>query len=102
MCYNNLYDNFAGPYCARFQIEERIVRMESMQQVSKQLIKGLPRRIALMLLDCGLIVLCYWLAVMLRFDSGDATAAWRYCAPWPDALIRPAHLYDRVLVRRTV
>ena len=72
MCYNNLYDNFAGPYCARFQIEERIVRMESMQQVSKQLIKGLPRRIALMLLDCGLIVLCYWLAVMLRFDSGDA------------------------------
>lgn len=25
-----------------------------------------------MLLDCGLIVLCYWLAVMLRFDSGDA------------------------------
>ena len=43
-----------------------------MQQVSKQLINGLPRRIALMLLDCGLIVLCYWLAVMLRFDSGDA------------------------------
>ena len=25
-----------------------------------------------MLLDCGLIVFCYWLAVMLRFDSGDA------------------------------
>ena len=45
--------------------------METMQQVSKQLIKGLPRRIALMLLDCGLIVLCYWLAVMLRFDSGE-------------------------------
>ena len=43
-----------------------------MQQDSKQIIKGLPRRIALMLLDCGLIVLCYWLAVMLRFDSGDA------------------------------
>ncbi len=43
-----------------------------MQQDSKQLIKGLPRRIALMLLDCGLIVVCYWLAVMLRFDSGDA------------------------------
>ena len=42
--------------------------MESMQQVSKQLIKGLPRRIALMLLDCGLIVLCYWLAVMLRLS----------------------------------
>ena len=31
-----------------------------MQQDSKQIIKGLPRRIALMLLDCGLIVLCYW------------------------------------------
>ena len=43
-----------------------------MQQDSKQIIKGLPRRIALMLLDCGLIVVCYWLAVMLRFDSGDA------------------------------
>ena len=27
-----------------------------MQQDSKQIIKGLPRRIALMLLDCGLIV----------------------------------------------
>ena len=65
MCYNSIYDNFAGPYCARFQIEERIVRMESMQQVSKQLINGLPRRIALMLLDCGLIVLCYWLALSL-------------------------------------
>lgn len=25
-----------------------------------------------MLLDCCLIVVCYWLAVMLRFDSGDA------------------------------
>lgn len=43
-----------------------------MQQDSKQLIKGLPRRILLMLLDCGLIVFCYWLAVMLRFDSGEA------------------------------
>ena len=43
-----------------------------MQQDSKQIIKGLPRRIALMLLDCGLIVVCSWLAVMLRFDSGDA------------------------------
>mgnify|MGYP000985430682 CR=1 FL=1 len=52
-----------------------------MQQDSKQIIKGLPRRIALMLLDCGLIVLCYWLAVMLRFA---------------------ADLYGRVLVRRPV
>ena len=25
-----------------------------------------------MALDCGLIVLCYWLAIMLRFDGGDA------------------------------
>ena len=49
-----------------------LVRGNKMQQDSKQLIKGLPRRIALMLLDCGLIVVCYWLAVMLRFDSGDA------------------------------
>ena len=48
-----------------------------MQQVSKQLIKGLPRRIALMLLDCGLIVLCYWLAVMLRFDSFDEQSAFK-------------------------
>ena len=62
-----------------------------MQQVSKQLIKGLPRRIALMLLDCGLIVFCYYLAILLRFDGEDSivpaaatpTAAWRYCAPWP-------------------
>lgn len=74
-----------------------------MQQVSKQLIKGLPRRIALMLLDCGLIVLCYWLAVMLRFDSGDALPPRGDTARHgPDALIRPAYLYDRVLVRRTV
>ena len=43
-----------------------------MQQDSKQIIKGLPRRILLMLIDCGLIVFCYWLAVMLRFDSGEA------------------------------
>ncbi|WP_295338357.1 nucleoside-diphosphate sugar epimerase/dehydratase [uncultured Subdoligranulum sp.] len=43
-----------------------------MQQDSKQIIKGLPRRILLMLLDCGLIIFCYWLAVMLRFDSGEA------------------------------
>ena len=43
-----------------------------MQQDSKKIVKGLPRRILLMLLDCGLIVFCYWLAVMLRFDSGEA------------------------------
>ena len=43
-----------------------------MLQDSNQIIKGLPRRILLMLLDCGLIVFCYWLAVMLRFDSGEA------------------------------
>ena len=90
-----------------------------MQQVSKQLIKGLPRRIALMLLDCGLIVFCYYLAILLRFDGEDSIVpaavlraeVIRAMAPMlrgdtarhgPDALIRPAHLYDRVLVRRTV
>ncbi len=43
-----------------------------MKQTQSQLIKGLPRRIALMLLDCGLIALCYYLAVLLRFDGADA------------------------------
>ena len=43
-----------------------------MQQDSKQIIKGLPRRIALMLLDCGLIVFCYYLAILLRFDGEDS------------------------------
>ena len=43
-----------------------------MQQDSKQIIKGLPRRIALILLDCGLIVLCYWLAGIILRHSGDA------------------------------
>lgn len=43
-----------------------------MLQDSNQIIKGLPRRIALMLLDCGLIVFCYWLVVMLVFDGEDA------------------------------
>ena len=69
-----------------------------MQQDSKQIIKGLPRRIALMLLDCGLIVLCYWLAVMLRFDSGDAYKRVLTIR----ASLRAADLYDRVLVRRPV
>ncbi len=40
-----------------------------MLQDSNQIIKGLPRRILLMLLDCGLIVFCYWLVVMLVFDG---------------------------------
>ena len=39
---------------------------------TNQLLKVLPRKLALMALDCGLIVLCYWLAIMLRFDGGDA------------------------------
>ncbi len=43
-----------------------------MKQENQQLIKGLPRRLALMALDCGLIALCYWLAIILRFDSGEA------------------------------
>ncbi len=74
-----------------------------MQQDSKQLIKGLPRRILLMLLDCGLIVFCYWLAVMLRFDSGDAyKRVLTICAPWLPCCLCAADLYDRVLVRRSV
>ena len=43
-----------------------------MKQNNEQLIKGLPRRILLMLLDCGLIVLCYYLAILLRFDDTGA------------------------------
>lgn len=42
-----------------------------MKNENKQLIKGLPRRILLMLLDCGLIVFCYYLAILLRFDEGQ-------------------------------
>ena len=37
-----------------------------MKQKNRQLINGLPRRILLMLLDCGLIVFCYYLAILLR------------------------------------
>ena len=43
-----------------------------MKKTNEQLIKGLPRRILLMLLDCGLIVLCYYIAILLRFDGEDA------------------------------
>ena len=43
-----------------------------MKRPNEQLIKGLPRRILLMLLDCGLIVLCYYIAILLRFDGEDA------------------------------
>ena len=43
-----------------------------MKQEKRQIIKGLPRRILLMLLDCGLIVLCYYLAILLRFDGTDS------------------------------
>ena len=42
-----------------------------MKQKNRQLINGLPRRILLMLLDCGLIVFCYYLAILLRFDRMD-------------------------------
>ena len=56
-----------------------------------------------MLLDCGLIVLCYWLAVMLRFDSGDAYRRVEILrAMAPMLLYVLPILYDRVLVRRTV
>ena len=43
-----------------------------MKQENRQLINGLPRRILLMLLDCGLIVFCYYLAILLRFDGEDS------------------------------
>ncbi len=43
-----------------------------MKKSQSQLIKGLPWRVVLMLLDCGLITLCYYLAVLLRFDGEDA------------------------------
>lgn len=43
-----------------------------MKQENRQIINGLPRRIALMVLDCGLIVLCYYLAILLRFDGEDS------------------------------
>ena len=43
-----------------------------MKQKNRQLINGLPRRILLMLLDCGLIVFCYYLAILLRFDGEDS------------------------------
>ena len=43
-----------------------------MKQDNRQIIKGLPRRIALMCLDCGLIVLSYLIAIMLRFDAENA------------------------------
>ena len=42
-----------------------------MKKTNEQLIKGLPRRILLMLLDCGLIVLCYYIAILLRFDGAQ-------------------------------
>ena len=43
-----------------------------MKQKNRQLINGLPRRILLMLLDCGLIVFCYYMAILLRFDGEDS------------------------------
>ena len=56
-----------------------------------------------MLLDCGLIVVCYWLAVMLRFDSGDAYRRVEIVrAMAPHAAVCAADPYDRILVRRPV
>ncbi len=46
-----------------------------MKKTNEQLIKGLPRRILLMLLDCGLIVLCYYIAILLRFDGAEGVVA---------------------------
>ena len=43
-----------------------------MKQNNNQIIRGLPRRLALMALDCALITLSYLIAIMLRFDGVDA------------------------------
>lgn len=43
-----------------------------MKQSNNQIIRGLPRRLALMALDCVLITLSYLIAIMLRFDGVDA------------------------------
>lgn len=43
-----------------------------MKQNNNQIIRGLPRRLALMALDCVLITLSYLIAIMLRFDGVDA------------------------------
>ena len=79
-----------------------------MQQDSKQIIKGLPRRILLMLLDCGLIVLCYYLAILpqratfeaktynadgtvaVKFGPDGQSESYRY-----DAAGRVANILDR-------
>lgn len=39
---------------------------------SKSQFQNLARRIGLFLLDCGLIVLSYYFAILLRFDGADA------------------------------
>ena len=46
-----------------------------MKPSNEQLIKGLPRRILLMLLDCALIVLCFYLSIVLRYDDAATLAA---------------------------
>jgi FlaA1/EpsC-like NDP-sugar epimerase len=43
-----------------------------MKKTNQQIIKGLPRRLALMAVDCALIVGCYCLAILFRFDGPDA------------------------------
>ncbi|WP_294496439.1 nucleoside-diphosphate sugar epimerase/dehydratase [uncultured Gemmiger sp.] len=55
-----------------------------MKQENGQIIKGLPRRIALMCLDCGLIALSYLIAILLRFDGdmADVRVVIHTMLPW--------------------
>ncbi|MDD4849475.1 MAG: nucleoside-diphosphate sugar epimerase/dehydratase [Gemmiger sp.] len=43
-----------------------------MKQSNQQIVKGLPRRLLLMLLDCALIVGCNYLGLLFRLDGPEA------------------------------
>ncbi len=67
-----IYCGVAAVFFVRAAFSPETGKIERMKKTNEQLIKGLPRRILLMLLDCGLIVLCYYIAILLRFDGEDA------------------------------
>ena len=67
-----IYCGVAAIFFVRAAFSPETGKIERMKKTNEQLIKGLPRRILLMLLDCGLIVLCYYIAILLRFDGEDA------------------------------
>ena len=67
-----IYCGVAAVFFVRAAFSPEAGKIERMKKTNEQLIKGLPRRILLMLLDCGLIVLCYYIAILLRFDGEDA------------------------------